>query len=99
MATSIESVGAKSAERKVRKIGVLRLALTGAITAGVFFALCWIGLFLPFGSPTHAYLALFTNAEMTSAAALVQGLCWSVAFGALLGGMSAFFYNALSVLD
>ena len=99
MATSIESNDVKPVGLAGRKIGVLRLALTGAITAGVFFALCWVGLFLPFGSPTHAYLGLFTNAEMTSAAALFQGLCWSVAFGALVGGLTAFFYNALSVLD
>jgi hypothetical protein len=99
MASITESAEGAADARTRRTIGVIRLAATGAITAGVFFALCWVGLFLPFGSPTHAYLGLFTNAEMTSAAALIQGLCWSVAFGALVGGLTAFFYNALSVLD
>jgi len=99
MATHIETTEVTSAGLTRRKIGVLRLALTGAITAGAFFALCWIGLFIPFGSPTHAYLGLFTNAEMTSTTALFQGLCWSVIFGGLLGGLTAFVYNALSVLD
>ena len=99
MATFVESTEITSSGITSRRIGVLRLALTGAITAGVFFVLCWIGLFIPFGSPTHTFIGLFTNAEMTSAVALFQGLCWSVVFGALVGGMTAFVYNALSVLD
>jgi len=56
-------------------IGVLRLALTGAITAAFVFLLCWLGTFIPFSSPTHAYIGLFTPAEMSSVAALAQGVC------------------------
>ena len=81
------------------KVSVVRFALTGAIASGVFFLLCWVGLFLPFGSPTHAYLGLFTNAELTTAFGFGQGLCWSVIFGAVAGLLISVSYNALSVFD
>jgi hypothetical protein len=81
------------------KIGVVRLALTGAIASAVFFALCWVGTFLPIGPATHMYLQLFTSAPLTSGAALVQGLCWSAAFGAIAGGLIGFTYNLFGALD
>ena len=77
------------------RLGVLRLALTGAITAAVVFVLCWLGTFIPFSSPTHAYIGLFTPAEMTSGGALAQGALWSFAFGGLSGAVLACVYNAL----
>ena len=80
-------------------IGVLRLALTGAITAAFVFLLCWLGTFIPFSSPTHAYLGLFTPAEMSSVAALAQGVCWSFLFGGLSGAVLAAVYNALGPLE
>jgi len=84
---------------ETRRIGVLRLALTGAITAAIVFVLCWLGTFIPFSSPTHAYLGLFTPAEMSSVVALAQGICWSFLFGALSGGILAAVYNALAPLE
>ncbi|HET9816273.1 MAG TPA: hypothetical protein VFQ33_10970 [Xanthobacteraceae bacterium] len=81
------------------RIGVLRLAVTGAITASVVFVLCWLGTFIPFSSPTHAYIALFTPAEMNSIGALVQGTCWSFLFGGLAGAVLAWVYNLLDGLD
>jgi len=81
------------------RIGVLRLALTGAITAAFVFLLCWLGTFIPFSSPTHAYIGLFTPAEMSSVAALAQGVCWSFLFGGLSGAVLAWVYNALGRLD
>jgi len=80
-------------------IGVLRLALTGAITAAFVFLLCWLGTFIPFSSPTHAYIGLFTPAEMSSVAALAQGVCWSFLFGGLSGAVLAAVYNALGPLE
>jgi hypothetical protein len=67
------------------KIGVLRLGIAGAFTAAALLVLWWIGTFIPFSSPTHAYIGLFTTAPVGSAAALVSGLCWPVVFGALAG--------------
>lgn len=82
-----------------RKLSVLRLALTGAIAAGIFFVLCWLGVLLPIGPATHMYIQLFTSAEMGSALALAQGLCWSVVFGLIMGALVALVYNALAWLD
>jgi len=81
------------------RLGVLRLALTGAITAAVVFVLCWLGTFIPFSSPTHAYIGLFTSAEMSSVVALAQGICWSFLFGGLSGAVLAAVYNALGPLE
>ena len=81
------------------RIGVLRLALAGAITAAAVFVLCWLGTFIPFSSPTHAYIGLFTPAEMSSVAALAQGICWSFLFGGLSGAVFAAVYNALGPLE
>jgi hypothetical protein len=82
-----------------RRIGFSRLLVTGAITAGVAFVLCWFGTFLPVSSPTHAYISLFTPAPVNSAAALVEGGLWSVLFGGLIGGLFAVIYNATAVFD
>lgn len=83
----------------MHKLAVLRLALTGAITAAVVFFLCWLGTFVPFLSPTHAYLALFTPAEIGSGEALTEGLCWSFLFGGLSGAVLAVVYNLLGGLE
>ena len=83
----------------IHRIGVLRAALTGAITASVVFFLCWLGTFVPFSSPTHAYIGLFTTAEVASSAALAGGLCWSFLFGALSGAVLATVYNFLGPID
>jgi hypothetical protein len=81
------------------RLDVLRLAVRGAITAAVVFALCWLGTIVPFSSPTHAYISLFTPAEISSGAALAQGLCWSFLFGGLSGAVLAIVYNLLGPLE
>lgn len=81
------------------RLGVLRVALTGAITAAVVFVLRWLGTFVPFSSPTHAYIGLFTQAEMSSVAALAQGICWSFLSGGLSGVVFAAVYNALGPIE
>ena len=82
-----------------RRLGVLRLALAGAITASLVFVLCWLGTFIPFSSPTHAYIGLFTPADMNSFAALCQGAAWSFLFGGLSGAVFAWVYNVLDSLE
>ncbi len=81
------------------RIGVLRLAIAGAVTASLVFILCWLGTFIPFSSPTHAFIGLFTPYEMSSFAALCQGFGWSFLFGGLSGGLFARVYNLLRGLD
>ena len=45
------------------------------------------------------YLKLFTSADISSSLALVQGLCWSLAFGLIAGALIASIYNLLAPLD
>lgn len=91
--TTVENNGSR------RNANVLRLAATGALAAGIFYVICWLGAFLPIGPATHMYLKLFTNAQINSGLALVQGLCWSIIFGLIAGALIAFFYNLLAPLD
>ena len=82
-----------------RALNVARLAIAGGVTAAAVFVLCWIGTFIPFSSPTHAYIALFTSADIGSGQALLEGTCWSLLFGALVGVVFALIYNATAALD
>lgn len=81
------------------RMAVLRVAGAGAIASAAFFALCWVGAFLPVGPATHMYLELFTDAPMSSSAALGEGLVWSLAFGFVAGTLFSLLYNALGALD
>ena len=81
------------------RANVLRFALTGALAAAIFYAICWLGAFLPIGPATHMYLKLFTSADVNSSLALVQGLCWSLAFGLIAGSLIASIYNLLAPLE
>lgn len=80
-------------------LSVMRLLIAGGVTAAMVFVLCWIGTFIPFSSPTHAYIGLFTNADLSSGLALVEGSCWSLLFGALVGAAFALIYNATAALE
>jgi hypothetical protein len=74
-------------------ISVLRFAVAVAVTLMVLFAICWLAIFLPVGNATHAYIGLFTTADPRTGIALAQGLCWSLVFGFIAGGLGAFVYN------
>jgi hypothetical protein len=80
-------------------LGVVRLAVTGALAAAIFFILCWIGAAIGLGPATHGYIGLFTDAPMASTTALVIGTCWSFVFGLVAGGLIALLYNLLATLD
>ena len=75
-------------------LGVGRVALSAGITTAALFVLCWLGTFVPFSSPTHAYITLFTGADISSGLALVEGTCWSLLFGIIAGALFALIYNA-----
>lgn len=81
------------------KLSVSRLLVAGGVTAAIVFVLCWLGTFIAFSSPTHAYISLFTNADISSGLALVEGGLWSLLFGALVGAAFALVYNATAALD
>ena len=96
--TTISQDGA-SASVAVRRLGVLRLSATGAAASGLFFILCWAGAVISLTGASHMYIALFTAAPVASTAALLEGLCWSVLFGAVAGVLVAIFYNAFAVFE
>jgi hypothetical protein len=98
MATAqVPPTGLKPRSRS--RIGVVRLAMTLGAAAGLIFVLCWIGTFITFSSPTHAYIGLFTDAETHSIQALVEGGLSSALFGVLSGALIAALYNLFSGLD
>ena len=74
-------------------LSVIRMLVAGGLTASAVFLLCWVGAFLPYASPTHAYIGLFTTAEYTSGQALAEGFCWSLLFGGVVGALFALIYN------
>ena len=80
-------------------LSVTRLAIAGGVSAAAIFVLCWLGTLGPFSSPTHAYISLFTSADISSGRALFEGSCWSLLFGLLSGAVFALVYNATASLD
>ena len=91
--------GSLSSSGSARSLGVVRVAVATGIALAVIFVLCWIGTLFPFGSPTHAYISLFTPADINSGAALLEGGFWSLLFGLLSGAVFALVYNATASLD
>ena len=81
------------------KVGILRFSITGALSAAVFFILCWVAAWLSIGLFTHKFIPLFTDAESTSSLALFLGTCVALVFGLVVGALVAFFYNLLASLD
>lgn len=81
------------------RIGIARLALTGAMFMGLFYILCWSGAALGILPVSHMYLQLFSDAPMSSTAMLVEGAIWSFVFGSLAGTLIALLYNALGRVD
>lgn len=86
-------------QRSTSHIGVIRLAATIGVGSALIFVFCWLGTFITFGSPTHAYVGLFTLADAQSVQALVEGSIYSLLFGILFGGIIAALYNLFAGLD
>ena len=80
------------------RIGVFHLAATVSVAAAVIFVLCWLGTFVRFTRPAHAYIGLFTLADIRSGVALIEGILSSLLVGGLSGGLVATFYNLFSGL-
>ena len=81
------------------RLSAVRCAATGAVAVGGVFLLCWLGAAAGWVAASHMFVSLFTIASTGSPAALAVGLCWSVAFGALVGALIALSYNALGFLE
>ena len=81
------------------RISILRAGAAGGLGMAVLMVLCWIGAFIPFSSPTHAYINLFTPAELHSVRALVEGTFWALLFGLVAGAVLATAYNLMARLE
>lgn len=90
------STAARSAE--VHRLGYLHLAVSGALTALAIFVSCWVAAHVPPFNATHAYISLFTEADILSGRALVDGGFWSLVFGAFAATMFAAVYNLTAPL-
>jgi|GEM_PF-2068930 len=82
-------------QQSANKSLILHFTAAGALIFGISFVSCWLLAFAPVNA-THAFIALFTIADSTSAAALVQGLGWSLVFGAWLGFLTAAVHSLLN---
>ena len=91
MATAL-GTGFRETERG-HTLSVIRMLVAGGLTAAAIFLLCWVGTSLPYDSPTHAYIGLFTTAEFGSGQALAEGFSWSLLFGGMVGAIFALVYN------
>jgi len=81
------------------QMSVLRVSAAAGIGLAVLMVLCWVGAFIPFSSPTHAFIGLFTPAEMHSTQALLEGTFWAFLFGLVAGAVIAAAYNLLARLE
>ena len=95
MATTAQQIDRTS----YRRLNALRVTVATSLAAVVFLVLCWIGARIGFGPGTHAYISLFSNADVTSVTALLLGICWSFFGGAVIGVIYALIYNALAPLE
>jgi hypothetical protein len=84
------------------RFSVLHAVAVGAAVLAFLFVLCWAGeasgvdAFVP---ATHRFVTIFTaSPETSSPTALVNGLPWAAAFGAIAGAAVAVFGNAFQFL-
>lgn len=79
------------------RLSPLAAAFGLAIALVVLFVICAIvGMVAPNLPATHAWIGLFTAAEAGSARAWLEGLFYSVVFGALAGTVFAVAYNMIA---
>ena len=95
MATTAGQVGLASANR----LNVISVSLTAALAATAFIVLCWIGAVIGLGPVSHMALQMFSPADVTSAVALIVGICWSFVGGLVAGGLFAMIYNLFEWLE
>lgn len=82
------------------RLSVARCAATGAAVLAIQFLICWTAAAITEGLQfSHMFVELFTAAPVRSGAALVEGLCWSLVFGALTGALVAIAYNLFARLE
>ena len=81
------------------RMSVPSASAASGVGLAVLLILCWIGAFVPFANPTHAFVGLFTAGELHSAQALLEGTFWAFLFGLLAGAVISVAYNLLARLE
>jgi len=86
-------------DTSLHRVSVRRAGTATGLGFAILMVLCWLGAFIPFSSPTHAYISLFTPAAIHSVRALVEGTFWALLFGLVAGAVLATAYNLLARLE
>ena len=80
-----------------RTLSILGLATAGGVALILLFVLCALaGLFFPNLQVTHAWVALFTLAPVTSPQAWLEGTFFSLVLGIVTGSIVAAAHNAVA---
>jgi hypothetical protein len=78
-------------------INVVALGVAASATLVVLYVLCWVvAVVFPGLALSHGWLNLFTTAPITSVAALIEGVIWSIVFGWVIALVLAPIYNKLT---
>lgn len=81
------------------RLGVVRSAAATGTALAILFALCWAFAAASDLRLTHMFLELFSSQPPRSAAALGEGILWSLVAGAVTGGLVSWLYNLFAFLD
>lgn len=80
-----------------RTLSILGLAIAVGLALVLLFVLCaLVGVLLPDLQVTHAWVALFTLAPVTSPPAWFEGTFFSLIFGIFTGSIVAGVHNAVA---
>lgn len=83
----------------MRTVNTLHYTLAGAGTLLALFALCWIATAAGDLRLSHMFIELFTAQPVASGAALLEGLAFSLLFGAASGFLLAVNYNLFGFVE
>lgn len=76
-----------------RTLLTLGLAIAASVASIVFVLCALVGVLMPNLQATHAWVALFTLAPMTSPQAWLEGIFFSLVFGIVTGSIVAAVHN------
>lgn len=80
------------------RLGVFHCTLTGAVVLGLLFLLCWFGVAVADIPASRHMVGFFTTQALEGPGAVAKGLGWAILLGALVGGLIAVCFNAISMM-
>lgn len=78
--------------------GVFHCTLTGAVVRGLLFLLFGPGAAIADIPASRRMVGLLTSEALGTPGAIGMGLAWAIAFGTLVGGLIAHFFNASGMM-